>query len=496
MFDNVALNVVIGLVFIYLLYSLLVTVLSEMISNWLGMRASVLRRSLERMLNDTSKKPEKPAILSSTATTANTENPEDAHETGNIPDTASKELKFADRFYEAPSIKYIARERSKFSIVPLAYRTRKPSYISKENFSQTLIHMFRSSGNGGPDDQQIVSSLENNSLRIEPQTLSHIKNLYLDAKGDVQEFAKNLEKWFNDTMDRANGWYKRKIRIVSLLIGLVIAIFFNLDTIQMAKLLSVDTEARNQLVQLGIAAASDSAFYRRSYRDTVDSAERKDFLDSAYTRLKSDVDKANLVLGLGWDFSSLSEDFILTDSTLNNYMVSCLIDPIPQFNQNIDSLQLIVECEAENAELIKNEINKIKDKRAKLIKLINDSLDVNFIMINKVERLTGADDISIQNEDSAIPNENDSVTVPVNQNVSISGSTATLRIIGKCEGSFWDKTVFILYHGLCPVTSSFWGILFTALLLSLGAPFWFDLLNKIVALRGTGVKPEEKKDEG
>ena len=27
----------------------------------------------------------------------------------------------------------------------------------------------------------------------------------------------------------------------------------------------------------------------------------------------------------------------------------------------------------------------------------------------------------------------------------------------------------------------------------MGAPFWFDLLNKLVSIRGVGVKPEEKK---
>jgi hypothetical protein len=38
------------------------------------------------------------------------------------------------------------------------------------------------------------------------------------------------------------------------------------------------------------------------------------------------------------------------------------------------------------------------------------------------------------------------------------------------------------------------GFFITALALSLGAPFWFDLLGKIVAIRTSGVKPEEKED--
>jgi hypothetical protein len=37
------------------------------------------------------------------------------------------------------------------------------------------------------------------------------------------------------------------------------------------------------------------------------------------------------------------------------------------------------------------------------------------------------------------------------------------------------------------------GFVITALAISLGAPFWFDLLNKFVRLRGSGDDPEKKR---
>src|SRR5690606_22276134 len=37
------------------------------------------------------------------------------------------------------------------------------------------------------------------------------------------------------------------------------------------------------------------------------------------------------------------------------------------------------------------------------------------------------------------------------------------------------------------------GCFVTALAISLGAPFWFDLLSLFMRLRGTGKKPEEDK---
>jgi hypothetical protein len=46
-----------------------------------------------------------------------------------------------------------------------------------------------------------------------------------------------------------------------------------------------------------------------------------------------------------------------------------------------------------------------------------------------------------------------------------------------------DKS-FTFYDGASKAT----GFLLTALAICLGAPFWFDLLNKLVKIRGTGTK--------
>ena len=39
------------------------------------------------------------------------------------------------------------------------------------------------------------------------------------------------------------------------------------------------------------------------------------------------------------------------------------------------------------------------------------------------------------------------------------------------------------------------GWLLTGAALTLGAPFWFDLLNKFVNLRGAGVKPKRQDEQ-
>ncbi|MCB0856468.1 MAG: hypothetical protein KDD63_29820, partial [Bacteroidetes bacterium] len=55
--------------------------------------------------------------------------------------------------------------------------------------------------------------------------------------------------------------------------------------------------------------------------------------------------------------------------------------------------------------------------------------------------------------------------------------------------SHWKN---VTYQSL-PHKKKFWGFLITALAISMGAPFWFDLIKKLVSLRGAGFNPEEKK---
>ena len=55
MFNSVILEIVIGLIFIYLLYSLLATVVQEIISTKFSLRAKILENAVSRMLEDGNK---------------------------------------------------------------------------------------------------------------------------------------------------------------------------------------------------------------------------------------------------------------------------------------------------------------------------------------------------------------------------------------------------------------------------------------------------------
>lgn len=60
---------------------------------------------------------------------------------------------------------------------------------------------------------------------------------------------RNVEQWFNDAMDRAGGWYKRHTQLWLVLIGLLFAMAFNIDTIAIATDLWSDPTLRQSVVE-------------------------------------------------------------------------------------------------------------------------------------------------------------------------------------------------------------------------------------------------------
>jgi hypothetical protein len=58
----------------------------------------------------------------------------------------------------------------------------------------------------------------------------------------------NTETWFNESMDRLSGWYKRKATLLAFIIGLVLAAILNVDSIGLAQHLWREPAVREALV--------------------------------------------------------------------------------------------------------------------------------------------------------------------------------------------------------------------------------------------------------
>ena len=70
----------------------------------------------------------------------------------------------------------------------------------------------------------------------------------VDAQGNVDAFRKSVEDWFDDTMNRVSGWYKRRATIILAVIALGVAGVFNVDSWQVANTLWTDNAVRAAVV--------------------------------------------------------------------------------------------------------------------------------------------------------------------------------------------------------------------------------------------------------
>lgn len=407
MFNNLALDVFIGLVFIFLLYSLLATILQEMLARWFNLRSRMLQKAIRRMLEDESKNAEYTiinAFVEMWFAIVRFFNP-----------GYRSNSNFTKAFFKYPTIRYLGQSRW----------NSKPAYISANDFSTTLIHLLLGDHF---DDTTPRMNLVRDALfsvqkfqppnspatAIDADTLSHLQKLFLDANNDIDRFNNLLDNWFNNTMDRANGWYKNQSRLMLFFLGLFLAYQFNVDTIAIYNLLAKDKTARENMVQLAIAS-------KPKYDEL-----KKQLIDSPPA--SSTIKNADTSLNAGKDTVIITRIAVVPDSTLEAAKQTVMTD--------IDKAGSIAALGWPDKDSCR----------------ICDSL-------KRELACKGAKDSSLAKQLQA----------------DIEKYNATYN----CSGNPYQKK------------STRWvGWLLTALAISLGATFWFDMLNKLISLRNAGNKPD------
>lgn len=138
-----------------------------------------------------------------------------------------------------------------------------PSYIPARSFALALMDLVSEGtpsdfsgarGATAPPARAVVAQDEFLAFR---GALAEITNVNLqkaliplvDAAGaNMSRVRENIEEWFNSSMDRVSGWYKRRTQKILLVLGLVVTIFINADTVAIVNSLTQDEALRNSLV--------------------------------------------------------------------------------------------------------------------------------------------------------------------------------------------------------------------------------------------------------
>jgi len=183
MFSSRVLELVIGMAFCYGSLALIVTTFQEALSALFRLRARMLRDCIQRMLRD-------PQFTG--AARALYEHP-----------LISTRIDFAD---------------------PHTSPRPGPSYIQPANFALALIDAIRS---GGAALDSAIAAVP------DPQLRRTLDTLYVQTGGDVERFQAALGNWFDSTVERLGGTYKRRQLLVSFVLSLLLAILLNIDSIHL-----------------------------------------------------------------------------------------------------------------------------------------------------------------------------------------------------------------------------------------------------------------------
>ena len=193
MFGSTVLDLTFGLIFTFLIVSLVTSTATEALASALAWRANNLLQGIKQLLND------------------------------------PKFTGLALRIYNHG----LVNPQANGAAATQANLTSKPSYIDPKQFASALIDLAGiSPGVSVPALQAKI-----NATVTDPQLNNMLNGIVERAGGDINQINSDITDWFNQSMNRVAGAYKRKTQFWTLVIALVLTIALNLDTVRIAQAL-------------------------------------------------------------------------------------------------------------------------------------------------------------------------------------------------------------------------------------------------------------------
>ena len=436
MFGSNALETLIGVIFVFLCASLVCTALTEIFAALFRSRARDLERGIRNLLDGTSE----------------------------FPRTPLQKFWHKVKLQSIPKpdpMSWGSRLLDHQLVDGLSKNGQQPSYVPSQTFATALMHLvYQESGLGtqlgappnvplalsgtATFDQirgvvQAMPDVPRNQIVRQAllPLIEEARALTKEGATDFQKVSSRLQVWYDHAMERVAGWYKRRTQIMLLFLGFVVAFVANIDSIAIFHTLARDPVLRTSLVALADGyVKSASASNQGGGATTVPVSESPTpspapDLKTAIRDLQDGLSRLDrLGIQIGW--------------------VSW-----KEAHQGPDAIKLQAAAKeaADRASQAQRLLDAAQDRQRRL-----DLTDIR-------DRLT-ADAREAQ---------------------------ARAQAMFKPRGDvFYDAFYVLPATSLSAFLTKLLGLALTALAASLGAPFWFDVLNKFMAVRGAGKAPEEK----
>jgi len=224
MFGSGILEVIIGLVFVYLVTSLLCSAFREGIAKIFRTKAKILEYELVDLVK-------------------------------------------SEKLVEKIKKHYLVKTpKNKFK---LETKEKPIDHISTKNFATALIDILVDGDKekGEKGDITIFRDIDINFHKIEnikikkvlKNALKSTRTKVGDWEKSLQDARKSIEDWFDNSMDKLSVWYKKRTRHVIFWVGVIICITLNLDSIQIAKKLYRNESLRENIVAAAVKVTEKSS---------------------------------------------------------------------------------------------------------------------------------------------------------------------------------------------------------------------------------------------
>jgi hypothetical protein len=310
------------------------------------------------------------------------------------------------------------------------------------------------------------------------------------AAGDIEQFRENVEGWFNDGMDRVSGWYKRHTMAWQAAIGVALAIGLNIDALLITRTLWRDPALRASLVSQAQAFSNESQPPDErpptevSTGDSQTSAGLAVVLSTAelapdttlpFTIRLKDEERDRQI-----DIEAETEHLEVSSTPASSTSWTRKMDPLPVTKGTTEVHALARLSGAVTTPRLETFRVTVTDRKPADGATQRETATQNpsSLTLDATVLAKPAPDAQFE----ALRTKINALGLPIGWKGCTDTSTLGTPLIW-CDREAWN------WLGLLPMLL---GWLITGAAVSLGAPFWFDTLKRVISIRSAGKAPEER----
>ena len=209
LFGSSSLEVLIGVILLFLVLAVIASAVAEIVTQLFALRSRTLHDAISTMLFS-----------------------EDARQ----------------KVYDHPLIKSLSQQGR---VDDFFGRIPRPSYIPSDVFARSLLDIVTVTRTGKGALEISADGLEiPDDLR---KLLATLAEPLGPAVNEAGKLAAEVEKWFDDAMDRVSGWYKRHAQAWCFALAIVVTLVVNADTVKITHMLWTNTTLRALAVEAAAA---------------------------------------------------------------------------------------------------------------------------------------------------------------------------------------------------------------------------------------------------